>query len=166
MQQPELGNKINELRQQKGFTQEDLADKCYLNVRSIQRIEAGEVIPRLSTLKILSEVLEFKFNQNEKKNVDLWIVFLHLTNLIPLVVIALFIWVWKKDEIPGLHDHGVAVLNFQITMFIALILMIPLLPLIGPFVGLGIWLITIINIVKVSMHQPFKYPLSHQFIKQ
>ncbi|MCS5489833.1 helix-turn-helix domain-containing protein [Algoriphagus limi] len=46
MKQPELGKKISELRKAKGMTQEELVEKCNLNVRTIQRIEAGEVTPR------------------------------------------------------------------------------------------------------------------------
>ena len=42
MKQPQLGLKILELRQQKGFTQEELVEQCNISVRTIQRIEAGE----------------------------------------------------------------------------------------------------------------------------
>lgn len=57
MKQPELGRKILELRKQKGFTQEELVEQCNINVRTIQRIEAGEVTPRSFTLKSILEVL-------------------------------------------------------------------------------------------------------------
>ena len=57
MKQPELGQKISELRKQKGFTQEELVEQCNINVRTIQRIEAGEVTPRSFTLKIILSVL-------------------------------------------------------------------------------------------------------------
>ena len=36
MKQPLLGKKIIELRKQKGLTQEDLVEKCSINVRTIQ----------------------------------------------------------------------------------------------------------------------------------
>jgi len=57
MQQPELGRKILELRKQKGLTQEELVDQCNINVRTIQRIEAGEVTPRSFTLKTILNAL-------------------------------------------------------------------------------------------------------------
>src|SRR5690554_4441427 len=57
MQQPELGQKILELRKQKGLTQEELVDLCNINVRTLQRIEAGEVTPRSFTLKTILNVL-------------------------------------------------------------------------------------------------------------
>ncbi|MEM0517592.1 MULTISPECIES: helix-turn-helix domain-containing protein [Aequorivita] len=77
MKQPELGRKILELRKQKGFTQEELVEQCNINVRTIQRIEAGEVMPRSFTLKtilnVLGEDLE-KLQESEPsffKNIDL-----------------------------------------------------------------------------------------------
>ncbi len=59
MKQPELGKKISELRKAKGMTQEELVEKCNLNVRTVQRIEAGEVTPRSYTVKALFEALEY-----------------------------------------------------------------------------------------------------------
>jgi transcriptional regulator with XRE-family HTH domain len=57
MKQPELGRKLAEMRKAKGLTQEDLVAKCNLSVRTIQRIEAGEVTPRSYTVKALFEAL-------------------------------------------------------------------------------------------------------------
>lgn len=62
MKQPELGLKISELRKERGLTQEELVEKCNLNVRTIQRIEAGEVTPRSYTIKSILEVLGYDFN--------------------------------------------------------------------------------------------------------
>ncbi|CAL2101810.1 Helix-turn-helix transcriptional regulator [Tenacibaculum sp. 190130A14a] len=58
MKQPELGRKIYELRKQKGLTQEELVEMCNINVRTIQRIEAGETTPRSFTIKAILEALE------------------------------------------------------------------------------------------------------------
>ena len=57
MQQPELGRRLTALRKEKGLTQEDLVEKSHVSVRTIQRIEAGEVLPRMITVKILLEAL-------------------------------------------------------------------------------------------------------------
>jgi len=59
MNQPDLGKKIVELRKAKGLTQEELVEKCNLNVRTLQRIESGEVIPRSYTLKTIFTALDF-----------------------------------------------------------------------------------------------------------
>ncbi|MGD9161203.1 MAG: helix-turn-helix transcriptional regulator [Desulfobacteraceae bacterium] len=57
MNQPELGQKISELRKKQGMTQEELADKCTINTLSIQWIEAGEFSPRAYTRRILAAAL-------------------------------------------------------------------------------------------------------------
>lgn len=62
MKQPALGKKISELRKQKGLTQEELVEKCNINVRTIQRIEAGETSPRSFTIKTILEALEADFD--------------------------------------------------------------------------------------------------------
>lgn len=64
IQQPELGRKIADHRKAKGFTQEELVEKCNLSVRTLQRIEAGEVTPRISTVKLIFEALELEFNNS------------------------------------------------------------------------------------------------------
>ena len=63
MNQQELGTKLAELRKAKGFTQEDLVAKCNINVRTLQRIEAGEVIPRSYTLKSILSVLNVDYSE-------------------------------------------------------------------------------------------------------
>ncbi len=63
MKQPELGKKISELRKAKGLTQEELVEKCNLNVRTIQRIESGEVTPRSYTVKALFEALDYHWEE-------------------------------------------------------------------------------------------------------
>lgn len=62
MKQPELGKKISELRKAKGLTQEELVEKCNIGVRTIQRIEAGEVTPRSYTIKTILAALEHDIN--------------------------------------------------------------------------------------------------------
>ncbi|WNB18296.1 helix-turn-helix domain-containing protein [Marivirga arenosa] len=62
MKQPELGHKIQNWRKAKGLTQEELVERCNLNVRTLQRIEAGEVLPRSYTVKSILDVLEVDFS--------------------------------------------------------------------------------------------------------
>lgn len=74
MKQPELGKKISRIRKQKGLTQEELVEKCNINVRTIQRIEAGEVVPRSYTLNRIIDVLGIEFNEVffEEKEENTW----------------------------------------------------------------------------------------------
>jgi len=63
LQQPQLGQTILALRQEKKLTQEELVEQCNLNVRTLQRIEAGEVTPRDFTLKAIFSALDFQIEQ-------------------------------------------------------------------------------------------------------
>jgi transcriptional regulator with XRE-family HTH domain len=57
MKQPELGKKLADFRNEIGLTQEQLSEKTKINIRTIQRIETGEVTPRVYTLKAILETL-------------------------------------------------------------------------------------------------------------
>ena len=59
MNQPELGRKIVELRKAKGLTQDELVAICNLSVRTLQRIESGEVMPRSFTIKAIFFALDY-----------------------------------------------------------------------------------------------------------
>jgi len=63
MKQPELGKVISELRINKGLTQEELVNKCNISVRTLQRIESGEVMPRSYTIKTILSALEYDFSK-------------------------------------------------------------------------------------------------------
>ena len=122
MNQPDLGLKVTELRQEKGLTQEQLAEKCEVSPRTIQRIEGGEVDPRAYTLQCLSAALDFDFMEDNTSNENLWLVLMHLSNIIPLLIAPLLIWSWKKNQSYKIDKQGHAVLNFQITMLLLLFL--------------------------------------------
>ena len=66
MKQPELGKKIAELRKAKGLTHEELVEKCNINVRTLQRIEAGEATPRSYTIKIIFATLDYNIYDSTK----------------------------------------------------------------------------------------------------
>jgi transcriptional regulator with XRE-family HTH domain len=50
-----------EVRAANGLTQEEVAEKCNISVRTIQRIETGSVNPRAFTIKIICGALGFDF---------------------------------------------------------------------------------------------------------
>ena len=120
MKQPELGYKVIELRQQKGWTQEKLAEFCEVSTRTIQRIESGEVDPRSFTIQRLSDALEFDFCEDMAQNETFWLALLHLSNVTCIIVIPLLIWTWMKNKSYQVDRHGRDVLNFQITITLCL----------------------------------------------
>lgn len=194
MNQPQLGLKVAEVRQQKGFTQQQLAEYCEVSTRTIQRIESGEVEPRAFTRNSLSNTLDFNFNENDVHNENFWLAILHMSNMFTIVIIPLLIWSWKKTNSYQIDRHGRAVLNFQITMllvFFAVLLLLfggplvlwmlsmpggqPNLGLLG-FWQLGSMLLLIAvelfcvyqggrNAIRVLSDKPCHYPLSISFIK-
>ncbi|HEY3473930.1 MAG TPA: helix-turn-helix domain-containing protein [Anaerolineales bacterium] len=121
MNQPDLGLKIAELRQQKGLTQEKLAEYCEVSTRTIQRIESGEVEPRAFTRNSLSNILAFDFGKENTNNQSLWLALLHMSSAVCIVFIPLLLWSWKKDQSYKIDRHGREVLNFQITIMLVLL---------------------------------------------
>ncbi|CAL2059140.1 N-acetylmuramoyl-L-alanine amidase [Tenacibaculum sp. 190524A05c] len=61
MKKMTFGEKLIEIRKTKGFTQSDVANKCNISLRTIQRIESGTVTPRSYTIKVISESLGFDY---------------------------------------------------------------------------------------------------------
>jgi uncharacterized Tic20 family protein len=121
MNQPDLGLKIAELRQQKGLTQEKLAEYCEVSTRTIQRIESGEVEPRAFTRNSLSNILAFDFGKENTNNQSLWLALLHMSSAVCIVFIPLLLWSWKKDQSYKIDRQGREVLNFQITIMLVLL---------------------------------------------
>jgi uncharacterized Tic20 family protein len=120
MNQPYLGQKVNELRQLKSLTREQLAEKCEVSPRTIQRIESGEVDPRAYTLQCLSDVLDFDFGEQDAANDNIWLALLHLSSMVCMLIVPLLLWSWKKNRSPRIDKQGRLVLNFQITMTLLL----------------------------------------------
>lgn len=58
-----LQQRIIAARQQKGLTQDELAELARLSIRTIQRIESGESIPRSFTLKAIAGALDQSYEQ-------------------------------------------------------------------------------------------------------
>lgn len=70
IKQPALGKKITELRKAKGLTQEELVERCNISVRTIQRIETGEVTPRSYTVKTILSALDYDLAQLSEYDFD------------------------------------------------------------------------------------------------
>ena len=101
----------------------------------------------------------------------------HLSQLLDFVtgiggfIVPLVLWLTKKDEIYGMDAHGKAILNFRISMFIYLLLCIPLIIVFGLgilgliVIGIFYLIFPIINAIKVSNNQEPNYPFSIKFLK-
>jgi uncharacterized Tic20 family protein len=193
MNQPDLGLKITELRQQRSLTQEKLAEYCDVSTRTIQRIESGEVEPRSFTRNSLSNILGFDFGREDTNNENLWLALLHISSVVCIVFIPLLLWSWKKDQSHKIDQQGRDVLNFQITITLvlfafvlalmiapAVLLMVqnldgepgivgdiftllPPIPIL--FIGVFTTYQAVVNAVRALSDKPIRYPLSIPFVK-
>src|SRR5262245_6407847 len=178
MNQPDLGLKISELRQEKNLTQEKLAEYCEVSTRTIQRIESGDVEPRAFTRNSLSNILDFDLGKENTNNQSLWLALLHLSSVFCIVFIPLLLWSWKKDQSYKIDQQGCDVLNFQITIMLLLFgfalmdndlviwdhiftfLLVPIL-LIGIFTSYQ----AVINTFRALSDKPIRYALSIPFVR-
>ncbi|PQJ78250.1 DUF4870 domain-containing protein [Polaribacter porphyrae] len=111
-----------------------------------------------------------------KENKQL-LVLTHLSQLLDFVsgiggfVVPLILWLIKKDEIRDMDEHGKAILNFRISMFIYVLLCIPLILLLGLgaigliILGFFYLIFPITNAIKASNNEEPNYPFSITFIK-
>ena len=172
-------------RKLKGLTQEELADKTTVGVRTIQRIEKGEVQPHLQTVKLLAVGLDVEVddlmvidNPKEETIKRKWLLLLHASPffglIIPLanVLFPLFTWMSKAEDNKIYDEHGRHVINFHCTLNLMLIVS---LLLFFPFPGINffgtgaVFLFGIIfslkNTLSALSSGTCYYPLSIPFLK-
>jgi transcriptional regulator with XRE-family HTH domain len=169
----ETGKLIKELRIKKGMTQEELADKTEVTSRTIQRIENGEVDPRVYTLQMIAKALEVDYNlfvENEpdeeqeikQANANNWLALLHISGFIPLIFPTVLIWNSKKDKIKGMSEHYRDVISFQLKVWIGIIACCWIfyiahqpIPLILIFLVNAVF--SIFNTLKVMSGEPYEH---------
>ncbi len=86
------------------------------------------------------------------------------------VIGPLVVWMMKKAEYPLVDREGKKSPNFQITVAIGFLILIPFcFILIGfflmPLLGLAALIFTIIAAVKTSNGEDYNYPVSFKFVK-
>jgi len=65
-----ISRMVKEARIAKGYTQQEISDLTGISLRSVQRIESAEVLPRMYTLKILAQHLNFSIEVVANKDVS------------------------------------------------------------------------------------------------
>jgi transcriptional regulator with XRE-family HTH domain len=129
MNKNHLAIRLKELRNQKGLSQEVLADESSLSLRTIQRIENGETNPTGDTLQRLSnalnvnpdELIDWSIKEDNK-----YLTFLNLSALTFLffpmlgILVPFILWSSKKDKIKNINKLGKDLINFEITWTLTL----------------------------------------------
>ena len=129
MNNQDLAIKIKDLRNRKGFSQEQLSEESKLSLRTIQRIEKGESIPRGDTLTKLSQALGvttddlLEWIDIEDKG---YLTLLNLSSISLIIhpilgiIIPLVMWILKREKIKLVDDSGKKIISFQITWALTL----------------------------------------------
>jgi transcriptional regulator with XRE-family HTH domain len=95
----EIGKKIKRIRLKRGFSQEELAETAKLNLRTIQRIENNETVPRGKTLKLIFEALDIEIIEIEKEKTKfdkqlIW------SSFLTILIITCSFFGWFQYEVP------------------------------------------------------------------
>lgn len=185
MKQQTLKENLVYQRKLKGFTQGELSERTTVGVRTIQRIEKGEVQPHLQTVKLLAVGLNVEVEDlivldkpTEEVVQRQWMLLLHGTPFVGLIIpfanilIPLFIWISKAENNKIYDAHGRAVINFHCTINLLFILS---LLLFFPFPGFNFFgtvaillfgiIVSIKNVMSALSSRTFHYPLSIPFLK-
>ena len=195
MTQFSLSQRVKELRTKKGISQELLAEETGLSLRTIQRIENDETVPRGDSLKRLAqalntspdEIIDWKIQEDSN--------YLTIMNLAALtflffpllgILIPLILWISKRDKIQSVNELGKSILNFQISwtlaiFFYSIFLVIGIfsgfllsedpnkspLPVLLPIIALYLYNIfmIILNTVRVYNKKTFHYKPALQILK-
>jgi uncharacterized Tic20 family protein len=105
-----------------------------------------------------------------------WAMFCHLSALFFLgmativhIVGPLVVWLMKRDDHPFIDEHGKESVNFQITITIYTLLLLPLVCIvIGIPLLIALWIANIVFViiaaVKASNGEAYRYPLTIRLI--
>ena len=185
MESRSIGKNLVYQRKRKGYTQEELSTRTAVTVRTIQRIEKGDVKPHLQTIKLLAAALEIEVedllnleNPKEEAIQKKWLLLLHGTPLLGFVLpfcnvlFPLFLWIHKREDNVLYDRHGAKVVNFQITVLLLYIFSFVALLTIEKW-GFIIFicvipicvLIVLANIIYAVKSYKCYYPLSIPFLR-
>lgn len=181
-----LSQRVKDLRNQRGMTQESLAENSGLSLRTIQRIENNESVPRGDSLKRLAialkttpdDIIDWKI-QEDRGYLTLMSISALGFLFFPIlgIIIPLVFWILKKDKLKNVDKIGKSILNFEITWSIILFSYFILLFLgvfsrimihISPSTILKIYIpviilylynivIIVVNTIRVSRNKEIKY---------
>lgn len=129
-----IKERIIEIRKRKGLTQDQLADEAGVNIRTIQRIEAGETEPRGYTLSAICKALDLNIEQvyvesenseTMSKNQKISLL-LHASVMagliIPLgdMITPAIVWGTNKRKVDGVDAQGKNILVSRMIVYLIL----------------------------------------------
>lgn len=105
-----------------------------------------------------------------------WATIVHLSALagylFPLLVFfaPLLIWLLKRNQLPFVDDQGKEAVNFQLTMFIAFLICIPLMLIVVGFIlaailGIVDLILIVVAAINANNGKYYRYPFNWRLIK-
>jgi uncharacterized protein len=136
------------------------------------------ILNRSTTNKVQSQnsVKMEVINQTAKRTDTQLLLLTHLSQLLTYVtgfgglIVPLIIWLTQKDKVEGMDEHGKAIVNFQISMYLLIIISIPAIFLLGLgiltliLVGIISFILPIVNAIKASKGEDPSYFMTIRFI--
>ncbi len=145
MKSTSIGQNVKKRRILLGLSQEALAEKAGISLRTIQRIEKDETTPRGETLKLLATALGtspdelIDWQEREDKSaltiLNLSMLSFLLFSLLGIIV-PLVLWISQKDTVRGVRSLGKKILNFQITLTL-IVFVVQIISMVGIFAKLN-----------------------------
>ncbi len=182
-------DKLITQRKLQGLSQDKLAEKAGISIRTLQRIEKNEVNPQPYTLGCLADALGIQIEDltapippiDTAEVSPRQLSLLHFASLagcfIPLgnILAPLFLWLYSKQKSEVWNDQAKGVLNFQISwvlyLFVVLGLyftlenlafLVFLLPIV---IALNTIIFPIYSGIRIIKNKQAFYPLAIQFFK-
>lgn len=127
-----MTNTIKRLREKRGLTQSQLAEESKLSLRTIQRVEASNELPKGHTLKSLEDYFDIKIRQADLSQDEKSLSKIKLINFsillcvfLPMLHIVIPLTIWKRHrENPTINKLSKPILNFQLQWIFVYVLLI------------------------------------------
>lgn len=141
-------NKIKYHRERCGFSQTELAERAGVSLRTVQRIESGQNIPRGYTLTVLAQALELEIHEltedqeeqkltkdDEKSKIQLMNLAVLTFIIVPFGNVLFPFLIWNRNKYLELvNTVGRRILNFQITWTLITTILLIITPFFQVFI--------------------------------
>lgn len=173
-------NKIRTIREKLGYTQSDLAEQTNLSIRTIQRVESGQTIPKGHTLKVLAKALgvdkielqqQPSLTDSSNSEEDLKLKLINLSTLcfigIPFGNILIPFWIWEKNrKYPKVDEIGRKIIGFQILWTLCTALLLIVSPFLQDYISSEFSLILTVGLLAVCINIFFIIKIARSLMRQ
>lgn len=157
-----FAEEMKRARLAKSMTQAELAEKCGLSERSIQRIESGKVVASNHSKRLIRRALDMPEAVAAMVEDPRYLAIIHLSTIFNMILPTLILWMLWRNKYHGVDEHARASIDFQLNMSVIMIiagalsfLIVPILIVIGA--GIYIFFASIKNVLRAMAQQGPQY---------